>query len=355
MLRRIVLISCVLSQATCVSPAGHRGPNLSRVMPLGPTREKTNSLAWSPDGKYFASAMSDHAISIWEADSGKVVQTLRGHEPEIRDDGIRRLGHIYCTRWSPDGRYLASASNDQTIRIWDTHNGQQVNLWRGKSEMKVVAWSPDGLRIAVGGADKKVAILDLKDLTPVLEFRGHTQYTAIQAIAWSPDGKKCASGGGDDNIRIWDTTSGNQLAVLIGHGRIPDYLFSRRWPDIASLAWSPDGSRLASSANDWTCRIWDTATYKEVMKLRHAAPVGTTTWSNDGKYIASVSSEPQRQFGRGPWYKAFVRIWNPKDGSLISKFEGGVPSWNPNSKELAVAHEGSIEIWSFGDQNERIR
>lgn len=348
MFRPISLISVALWQTACVSPASNPSPYLAQVVPIG-----MSTLVWSPDGKYFASGMADQTISIWDADSGKVTQTLRGHELEIRDDGIRRPAYIYCSEWSPDGKYLASASSDQTIRIWDTNNGQQVNMWRGPSEMKVVAWSPDGSKIAVGGSGNKVTVLDLKSLTPVLEFHGHTQYVAVRAIAWSTDGKKCATGGGVDNIRIWDSTSGDEIAVLTGHGRIPNFLLSRQWPAISSLAWSPDGSLLASSANDWTCRIWDIASFKQLQKLRHGGPVGTTRWSGDGKYLATVCSEAQRRFGRGPTFKPFVRIWDPKDGSRISKLEGGMPTWNPIAAEFALAnHRGAVDIWSLQRQDE---
>jgi WD40 repeat protein len=112
------------------------------------TGDGMRTLAWSPDGKYIASA-SNHQVHIWEAMTG----IYKGHGGFSTSKGVRALA------WSPDGKYVALGGDDSTIQIWDTINGNERFTYKGhKYGVRALAWSPDGKYIASGGGDKIVQV-----------------------------------------------------------------------------------------------------------------------------------------------------------------------------------------------------
>jgi WD40 repeat protein len=117
-----------------------------------------------------------------------------------------------------------------------------VKLGRGTS--KSVAISPDGETLAVAGS-AGVWLYELNTLDLIGLLEGHT--STVNSVAWSPDGRTLASGSWDETVRLWDASSGEQMAMLVGHGEGP----------VHSVAWSPDGRMLASAGgSDQTVRLW---------------------------------------------------------------------------------------------------
>ena len=107
-----------------------------------------NAVAWSPDGKRIASGSNDGTVQVWDATDGGHVFTYRGH-----------IDRVNAVAWSPDGRRIASGSADGTVQVWDAANGGHVFTYRGHSgPVWTVAWSPNGKRIASGSADKTVQV-----------------------------------------------------------------------------------------------------------------------------------------------------------------------------------------------------
>jgi WD40 repeat protein len=207
-----------------------------------------NDVTWSPDGKRIASAGTDKTVHIWDAATGKHIYTYRGHSDWVR--GVA---------WSPDGKHIASASDDQTVHIWDAehppgmlklYNPLALNAYRGHADrVNAVAWSPIGKRIASASLDQTVRIWDATR-SHVFTYQDHS--SAVYAIAWSPDGKRIASGSGDDNkdgvdncVRIWNPTTGDTIYIYHGD-RSP----------VHALAWSPDGTRLASASRGSSVQVW---------------------------------------------------------------------------------------------------
>ena len=191
------------------------------------------SVCWSPDGKYLASGSRDNTVIIWDANSGQRLKTLKGHYWDVRSVG-----------WSPDGKYLASGSYDLTIKIWDANSGQKLKTLEGHSEnVKSVCWSPDGKYLASGSRDNKVIIWDANSGQRLKTLEGHSSY--VSSVCWSPDGKYLVSGSYDYTVIIWDAKSGEKLKTLKGHSG---------W--VYSVCWSPDGKYLASGSQDYTVKIW---------------------------------------------------------------------------------------------------
>ena len=287
-----------------------------------------NSVAWSPDGKNLASGSEDCTIKIWDAASGQHNRTLSGHRA-----GVKSIA------WRPDGNRLASAGSDGEARIWDPASGKEIFcLQQPGGQARSVAWSPDGLRLAVGtaadgGTPRSVTVWDANTGRLVLDLKGRGE----SPVAWSSDGKRLATGTARAfECKIWDASSGEEVLAL--SGAFP----GSQQPDsggFQALAWSPDGRRLAAGERRNTARVWDATTGRELLAMRHAGPVTAVAWSPDGQCLVTAS--------RGQW----ITLWNAATGQEILNIKGHPGSmasvaWSPDGTRLASAgSDRNVRIW----------
>ena len=201
--------------------------------------KEVRSVAFSPDGKMIATASWDHTVKLWQSDSLEEVKTLAEHEAPVQ-----------CVAFAPDGERLISGSRDETVRIWDARTGKPIGQpLRHEHWVRSVAVSPDGELLASGGDDNLVRLWDLRTGTQVATLRGHSDY--VKCVAFSPNGRRLVSGGDDKVARVWDVETGREILSLRGHR---SYIWS--------VAFSSDGRRIASGGSGRTVRVWETVEWK---------------------------------------------------------------------------------------------
>src|SRR6266567_8972805 len=137
---------------------------------------------------------------------------------------------------------------------------------------------------------------------PITAYHGHT--STVYAVAWSPDGTRIASGGNDSTVQIWSAATGHRLVTYPGH-----------LGTVYAVAWSPDGTRIASASDDATVQVWHATTGKRIKRYRgHATTVEAVVWSPQGTYLAS-----------GGWDKT-VQVWHAEKGDKVTSYQGHT-SW----------------------------
>src|SRR5205807_3652777 len=229
----------------------------------GPAR----CVVFSPDGKYFASGSADQTVRLWDARTGKQSRQLNTNEP------------VVSLAFSADSQVLAAGTSYGSVHIWGTAKGQVLRVIEAhKGLINALAFTLDGKALASAATDKTIRLWDITParnpqfapyllsaipwgrrpgFVPILqtieyvrlnramrEFQGHQ--AEIKAIAFSQDGKTLASGGLDHTLRLWETATGKTLSQCQGH-----------LGEIFSLAFSPDRKTLGSGDSKCAIRLWD--------------------------------------------------------------------------------------------------
>jgi WD40 repeat protein len=291
-----------------------------------------NEVAFSPDGKLLASSSQDNTVRLWDVESGKPHgEPLTGHTDDVK--GVA---------FSPDGKLLASAGWDKTVRLWDVESGKPHGepLTGHAKGVQTVAFSPDGKLLASAGDDKTVRLWEVESGKEHGEpLQGHTE--PVYGVAFSPDGKLLASSSYDNTVRLWDVESGKP------HGEP----LKSHTGNVSGVAFSPDGELLASSSQDNTVRLWDVESGKphgEPLKGHTEGWVNAVAFSPDGKLLASAGDD------------GTVRLWDVESGKEHGEPLKGHIDWvldvafSPDGKLLASAStDNTVRLWDVDSDKPR--
>jgi eukaryotic-like serine/threonine-protein kinase len=273
---------------------------------------------FSLDATRLATLSYDGTCRAWDAVTGKQLLVVGGNEPNIT--------HLDL---SADGRRLAEGSNGE-VRVWDVATGRQTALLRGHEHGvsgTVFNRQADRLLTAEGYPGNTVRLWDVATGQQLAVMRGHGNQ--LKSMAFSPDNTRIATSALDGTARLWDAAGGNPQATLQGH---------KGW--VYRVAFSPDGKRLLTASQDHTVRIWDGFTGEPLAVLRgHAGEVYDAAYTADGAFIVSASRD------------GTVRVWDAqaeeRNGVLRghTNFVYGV-AFHPDGERAASAGwDGTIRIW----------
>lgn len=272
------------------------------------------SLAVTPDGKYLVSGSNDKTVRVWDVETGKTARIIRG------ESASGDWGTIYTMALSPDGRWLAvggylSAADRavaSAVRLYDFASGKMETLFKGHDNVVyAVAFSPDSKRLISGSGDKTAIVWDLATRQQALRLSGHTK--TIKAVAFTRDGDRVVTGSEDETLRLWSLADGKLISGMTEHKqaaqREAEKINAERkaadkkvevWhAGVVSVAVSPDSTQqlIASGSADGRILLWDGRTGAFLRQLafpggmRGAAEIFSTTFSADGRWLLSTSTE----------------------------------------------------------------
>ncbi len=309
------------SEAITPSPEWTVSP--AHTSPYPPTA--VLSARYSHDGKRIVTGSGDGNVRVWDASNGQLLQVITGHTAPVSD-----------ATWSPDDLQIISVSQDQSTRVWDGKTGKQVAVLPGRNSDKLggISFSPDGKQVAIAGYDGTVRILSSADWKELLVLSGHGD--RVSSAEYSPDGKHIVTASADRSARIWDATTGKQLVVLSGHTKA-----------VLMAAHIRDGSQIITGSNDGTVRVWDAATGNELRKLvEHPGAFSNVVSSPDGNQVLLTVDWNEAELWDFVGGKRLALLGG--DNAII--WSAG---FSPDGRHILTGDQkGQIRVWEAATQRE---
>jgi WD40 repeat protein len=271
--------------------------------------------SFSPDGTKIVSASEDGTLRLWNSETGAEFAVLRKHQNSVT-----------CGVFSPDGKEILSASTDGTLRLWDAKTGTEIGLVGYTGWIDSCAFSPDGLTAVTGG--EALIYWDLKNGSDPVILTGGSIVANVTSCVFSPDGERIVATSRHRTVSVWDVKTRERLMTLEGHSK---------W--VNSCAYSPDSQRIVSASDDGTLILWDANTGAVLNTLRHSGAVQGCAFSPDGRRIASASADRT------------IKLWNAETGVATAILKGhaalvSVCSFSPDGQRIVSASaDNTVKVW----------
>lgn len=294
--------------------------------------EQINAAAINPQGTLLATGgglRDGFAVSLRNLDGSSRTILLEAHQDQVTS-----------LAFHPDQPWLASASLDHTVKIWNTQTGEVIQTLTLPDSVFAIAFRPDGQQLAVGDNTSMVTLWNLAEATNTWQpfntpLRGHQD--RVVSLDYHPASILLASGSRDSTIRLWDTDTGSQVGEpLNAHA-----------DGVLGLAFSPDGRALASSGRDAAVRLWTNQTGEWEPDgnplLGHTNWVTAVEFSPDGTLLASASGDQS------------VILWHLQQRAALGRGFQGHTDWvnaiafDPSGAELfSGGRDGQVISWATG-------
>jgi len=285
------------------------------------------SAAFSPDGASIATASADNTARIWDVATGREITVLRGHE-----------GAVASVAYSADGKTVVTASGDKTARVWETASGREIAVLRGhKDAVHLAEFSHDGRFVVTVAYNESAMLTTAENVARVWDaatgkeiavLKGHD--SVVTSAAFSPDGKTVVTTSFDKTARLWESASGREIASL------------RHETMVVLGAFSPDGKIILTAPFDRTGRLWDAATGKEIGVLRgHEGYVTSARFSPDSKMLVTSATDDA------------ARVWEAATGKPIATLRGheglvNSAEFSPDARMIVTAStDGTARLWAL--------
>jgi hypothetical protein len=266
-----------------------------------------NDVRFSPKGDILAigggQPSAKGELQLYQTSDWKPLTTLRGHDDVV-----------FSLAFDSDGKRLASASFDHSVRVWDVAKQASLKEYHHHSDfVYAVAFSPNGKQIASASKDRTVALIDLETGKSAFTFSGMEQ--DVMALAFHPDGKSVISSGFESQIYWWNPLTDEQVKKTPGHGIA-----------VHELAFSKDGKRIVSAGADRTVRTWDGTAGTALKTMAVGSVAYSVAISPNAKLVASGS------------FDGLVRLWDEASGRHLATFLAVAEA--DNADWLAITPEG---------------
>ncbi len=333
------------------------GQELWTTIPSTGTGWAIGRLAFSQDGQTLSGEDDDSKIKVWNVSTGtETTPYLKfgkiSHPFAVSPDGKllaaqgpiffmsvfeiasgrkiasldSKVGFITNVMFSPDSRSILIAGSDKVAKLWSLPAKKELRTFTGVTGG--MAFSPDGRMIAICSKDT-IKLLDVEKGYEIANLRGHVN--DVMSIAFSPDGLKLASGGFDNTAKIWNVPKNESRGILRAHAK-----------GIGSLTFSPDGKTIVSASDDKTAKLWDVETEQERLAISsHTEKVIRTAFSPDGRTLATAGEDRKIKLSDVVSGREQKSIDSPKPATVLT--------FSPDGKLLAAGHwfadDREVRLW----------